>query len=162
MSRLSASLENYLKAIFIITAEKGAVRVKDISNYLGVKAGSVTSALKALSKTNHINYKPYSMILLTSKGFKQAQKINQKHKILKEFFIEILGADIKESDDVACNIEHVMTDQILHRLVCFVEFLSGRSKCSSNTIDKFHDYYNQCTNPCDKIRLLNLFQGDNR
>ena len=85
--KLSASLEDYLEAIFNIISDKGAVRAKDIAKYLGVKAGSVTVALKALSKTDHINYQPYEVITLTSKGLEQAKEIIRKHEILKDFFV---------------------------------------------------------------------------
>ena len=41
---LTASMEDYLEAIFYIVAEKGAARAKDISKRLKVNHSSVTGA----------------------------------------------------------------------------------------------------------------------
>ncbi|MFC1676128.1 metal-dependent transcriptional regulator [Planctomycetota bacterium] len=54
--QLSASLEDYLEAIFWIIQSKGATRAKDIAAKLSVKASSVTGALQALSEKKYVNY----------------------------------------------------------------------------------------------------------
>lgn len=87
-----SSLQDYLEAIFNIVSEKGGVRAKDIAKYLGVKAGSVTTALQTLAKTEHINYQPYEIITLTSEGLEEAKEVILKHEVLKDFFVQILGA----------------------------------------------------------------------
>ena len=48
--KISASLEDYLEAIFWIVKSKGAARAKDIAERLRVKASSVTGALQALKE----------------------------------------------------------------------------------------------------------------
>ena len=53
---LSASLEDYLKAIFRIVAVKQAARAKDISARLNVSNSSVTGALRTLADRGLINY----------------------------------------------------------------------------------------------------------
>ncbi len=65
---LSASLEDYLEAIFQIVAEKPAARVKDIAKKLNVAGPSVTGALQALTERKLINYAPYELITLTPKA----------------------------------------------------------------------------------------------
>ena len=67
-NHLSASLEDYLETIFLIVQKKQAARAKDISIELKVKASSVTGALRQLSEKGLINYAPYDIITLTSKG----------------------------------------------------------------------------------------------
>jgi len=47
---LSASLEDYLEAIYHIVREKKAARAKDISKRLGVNRSSVTGALHSLAE----------------------------------------------------------------------------------------------------------------
>ena len=68
MEKLSASLENYLRAIYYIVKEKQAARVKDISKFLQVGASSASEALKNLSEKGFINYEPYGIVTLTSYG----------------------------------------------------------------------------------------------
>ncbi len=138
---LSASLEDYLEAIFNIISEKGGVRAKDIAKYLGVKAGSVTTALQALARTEHINYQPYEVITLTSKGLEQAKAIIRKHEILRDFFVEILGADAKVAETGACKIEHVIPEKLIKRLIAFTEFIQACPRCGNDMVEKFHDYF---------------------
>ena len=64
---LTASLEDYLEAIFVIVARKQAVRAKDIARHLNVKNASVTR-VAALAERGLINYAPYDVITLTPSG----------------------------------------------------------------------------------------------
>ncbi len=138
---LSASLEDYLEAIFNIISDKGAVRAKDIAKYLGVKAGSVTVALKSLANSDHINYQPYEVITLTSKGLEEAKEIIHKHEVLKDFFVEILGADPKVAEDGACKIEHVIPEKLIKRLISFTEFIQACPRCGDDMVEKFRDHF---------------------
>ncbi len=131
-------MEDYLEAIFNIVSEKGGVRAKDIAKYLGVKAGSVTTALKALAKSNYVNYQPYEVITLTSKGLTEAKEIIRKHEILEDFFVEILGAKPKVAEEGACKMEHVIPDEIVERLISFTEFVQACPRCGSGWIKQFH------------------------
>ena len=72
---LSASLEDYLEAIYHIVAEKQAARTKDISQRLKVNNSSVTGALRALAERQLVNYAPYEVITLTASGKKIARDI---------------------------------------------------------------------------------------
>lgn len=146
--QLSASLEDYLEAIFNIISGKGAVRAKDIARYLNVKAGSVTTALQALAKTEHINYQPYEVITLTSKGLEQAKEIIRKHEILRDFFVEILGADVKIAEEGACKMEHVIPERLVKRLISFTEFVQSCPRCGNDMIEKFKGYFDK-KQPCD-------------
>ena len=62
LKNLTASQEDYLEAIYHISAEKMAARAKDISIYLDVRASSVTGALRILGKLGLVNYAPYDLI----------------------------------------------------------------------------------------------------
>lgn len=119
--QLSASLENYLEAIFEVVSKKGAVRAKDIAHRLGVKAGSVTGALQALSEKKLINYAPYEVITLTSEGLQKARQIIRRHEVLKDFFVDILGVEEAIADEGACKLEHDIPKIAFERLVEFVE-----------------------------------------
>jgi len=65
---LSASLEDYLEAIWHVEAAKGAARAKDIADRLGVNASSVTAALQTLAERGLVNYAPYDIVTLTAAG----------------------------------------------------------------------------------------------
>jgi DtxR family Mn-dependent transcriptional regulator len=120
---LSASLEDYLEAIFHIVREKQAARPKDISKFLDVGNSSVTGALRALKARNLVNYAPYDVVTLTPSGEKVARDVVRRHETLREFFIKVLAADTELADDAACRMEHAVPPDLLDRLVRFVEFI---------------------------------------
>ncbi len=125
---LTAGLEDYLEAIYNIEQEKSVSRVKDIATLLDVRAASVTGALQSLSEKQLINYTPYEYITLTDLGKVEAIKIVRRHRLLKRFFIDILGIEEPIADVGACNVEHNMPRMIVERMADFMDFMekSGR------------------------------------
>ena len=120
---LSASLEDYLEAIFHIEEQKHASRAKDIADRLQVSNASVTGALRQLAEKELINYAPYDLITLTSKGRDVAQDVVHRHETLRDFFVKILAVDETEAESAACKMEHGMSPAILDRITRFITFL---------------------------------------
>lgn len=133
---LSASMEDYLEAIYLIIEEKQAARAKDIVNFLNVNNSSVTGALRSLSSKGLINYAPYDLISLTEKGREHALGVVRRHKALKDFFTKILGADETEAEETACKMEHVISSNILEKLIQFVKFAEACPVISKGWIKK--------------------------
>jgi DtxR family Mn-dependent transcriptional regulator len=120
---LTASLEDYLEAIFNIIAEKEAVRPKDIAKRLKVSNSSVTGALRALADKALINYSPYDVITLTPTGKAAAKDVVRRHEVLSDFFVKVLAVDEAAADEAACQMEHSIPKIILERFIKFVEFI---------------------------------------
>lgn len=120
---LSASLEDYLEAIFHIVQKKKAARAKDISERLGVNGSSVTGALHSLSEKKLINYAPYDIVTLTQEGEWLARGITHRHTVLRDFFVKVLRVDDNAAEDSACRMEHAVSQEILDRLAEFVDFI---------------------------------------
>ena len=140
--QLSASLEDYLEAIFWIASSKGAARTRDIAKRLGVKAASVTGALQALAERKYVNYTPYEVVTLTSQGLEEAKKIVRRHEILRDFFISVLGIKEKIADDGACRLEHNIPKPIVDRLIEFMEFVESCPRGGKDWIEKFIEQCN--------------------
>lgn len=120
---LSASLEDYIEALYHIVKVKQAARAKDIVNQLKVSAASVTGALRALSEKGLIRYAPYDVITLTDLGEKVAKDVVRRHEVLKDFFTKILAVEEKEANEAACQMEHSIPKSILDRFVRFIDFV---------------------------------------
>ena len=120
--KISASLEDYLEAIYEIIEEKQAVRAKDIADRLDVAASSVTIALRGLVKRELINHVPYDVITLTPSGKKIAKEVSRKHGILKQFFVKVLAVKESVADECACKMEHVVPDEVMKKFVEFIKF----------------------------------------
>ncbi len=126
-SLLSASLEDYLEVIFWTVAGEGAARAKDIARQLKVKAASVTGALQLLAEKKYIHYRPYEAVTLTREGFDEAARVVQRHRILREFFTEVLGIDDALAEEKACRLEHGIGDEVTERLAALMKFVEGRA-----------------------------------
>jgi len=115
-SQLSASLEDYLEAIYHIVAQKQAARAKDIVTRLGVHNSSVTQALRSLSEKGLVNYAPYDLITLTEAGEAAAAGVVARHQALRAFLVDVLGLDAKQAEHDACRLEHDISPEVLERL----------------------------------------------
>jgi DtxR family Mn-dependent transcriptional regulator len=126
---LSASLEDYLKAIHQIVAEKQAARGKDIAQRLGVSNPSVTAALRSLADKGLINYAPYDIVTLTDRGREISEDITGRHRALRDFFVKVLSVGDDVADKAACDMEHALPRDILVSLTEFIGFVERRPEC---------------------------------
>ena len=122
---LSASLEDYLEAIYHVEVKKQAARATDISRRLGVRSSSVTGALRALAERDLVNYAPYDLITLTAAGRRLAKDVVRRHEVLRDFFIRILGVAQDQAEDSACKVEHAIPKPIMDRLTRFLSFVES-------------------------------------
>jgi len=137
---LSASLEDYLEAIFHIEEAKNAAKPKDIAERLHVRSASVTGALRSLAAKKLVNYAPYDLVTLTPAGRKAAKTVVAKHEALKAFFMQVLSVRESEADEAACEMEHAMPRIILERLVQYAEFV-GRCRISGARWEEGYGFY---------------------
>jgi DtxR family Mn-dependent transcriptional regulator len=136
----SASMEDYLEAIAQLGQPNKAVRVKQLSERLGVRMPSVTSALKKLSEQELVEHERYGHIKLTAAGRKLARDVIGRHEALTRFFGRALGIDGKTAEEDACKIEHVISPRSMERLVRFVEFIEACPQGGSNFPGRY-EYY---------------------
>lgn len=153
---LTASLEDYLEAIFHIAAEKGAARAKDISKRMKVNSSSVTGALRALAERELVNYAPYDLVTLTPKGVGLAEDVIRRHEVLRDFFVKVLSVDEAEGEEGACKMEHAVSRNILERLVQYIDFLESCPRAGSKWILGFWHYCNVGENVEDCEQCISL------
>lgn len=156
---LTKSTENYINAIYKLVNINKAARVKDISKLLKIGASSVSEALKPLSESGFINYEPYGLITLTSKGKKVAKELNKRHETICDFLENVLLVDKEIIDENAGKIEHGVSKEVLEK---FVRFLTFMQKCSCkepkwiksfkyySQKGKLQDKCNTCISQCQK------------
>lgn len=123
---ISFTEENYLKAIFSLSRLYGDAEVStnQISEHLNNKAASVTDMLKRLAEKKFIDYKPYKGVKLTEKGRKTAIKVVRKHRLWEVFLVEKLKFKWDEVHDIAEQLEHINSDELIEKLDLFL----GRPK----------------------------------
>jgi DtxR family Mn-dependent transcriptional regulator len=123
---MSGAFERYLEAIYEAgECAGGEVRVKDIAASLGVSKPSVSEMVDRMVENQLVTHDKYQHIKLTAKGRRIAKGLDRKHETIKHFFIDMLGVDPDVADKDACEIEHVISDVTLDKLV---EYLSSNKQ----------------------------------
>ncbi|MBA3665964.1 MAG: metal-dependent transcriptional regulator [Bacteroidetes bacterium] len=120
--QFSVTEENYLKAIYMLRENNdgGGVGTNELSQQLQNKAASVTDMLKRLAEKKLINYQKYKGVVLTSRGEKLAIKIIRKHRLWETFLVEKLSFKWDEVHEIAEQLEHIQSDELINRLENFI------------------------------------------
>ncbi len=139
-TQLSASLEDYLEAIYWIAVKKGAARGRDVAQKLNVRAASVTGALRTLADMELVNYAPYEVITLTDAGLDLAKKVIRRHEVLKDFFTRVLWVAEDLAESAACKLEHGIPPEIVDRLVTFTGFVQSCPRAGEDWLSQFKDH----------------------
>lgn len=107
---LHQSGEDYLEAILMLRAEKGAVRSIDVAQRLGYSKPSVSRAVSILKASGHLTMEADGRLELTELGTAVAQEIYERHEVLTECLVAMgVPADIAAQD--ACKIEHDLSPE---------------------------------------------------
>ena len=110
--KLQESGENYLETILILEKRNGIARSVDVANELGFSKPSVSRAMSVLKEAGYVKVGQINQLLLTEKGKEVAEKVYQKHCVLKEFLMQI-GVEEEIAAKDACRMEHVISEQTL-------------------------------------------------
>ena len=112
--------ENYLKAIYHLSLQSESVSTNQIATSLNTKAASVTDMLKKLADKELINYAKYQGVTLTVEGERIALSIVRKHRLWEYFLVEKLNFKWDEVHDVAEELEHISSKELIDRLDDFM------------------------------------------
>jgi DtxR family Mn-dependent transcriptional regulator len=112
--------ENYLKAIYHLLLRADSASTNQIATSLNTKAASVTDMLKKLAEKELINYIKYQGVTLTAAGEKIAISIIRKHRLWEYFLVEKLNFKWDEVHDVAEELEHIASKELIDRLDNFM------------------------------------------
>jgi DtxR family Mn-dependent transcriptional regulator len=115
--------ENYIKAIFKITEKnQGIANTNAIAEQLSTSPASVTDMLQRLSEKEYFNYEKYKGVNLTAKGIKMATNLIRKHRLWESFLVDKLGFSWDEVHDIAEELEHVNSEELVNRLDKFLGY----------------------------------------
>ena len=118
----SSSIEDYLKNIFHLQAEKKSVNTGTLASALNVSPASVSEMVSKLSRSGYIKNIPYKGFTLTSAGEKIAVSLIRKHRLIEVFLLERLNSSWEDVHGEAEKFEHVCSDMFINRLDKFLGF----------------------------------------
>ena len=104
------SAEDYLERILILQEKKNNVRSIDIAHDMGFSKPSISVAMKKLKEAGLIDIDVHGYIALTKEGHVIADKVYERHKVLKKVLIDI-GVDSEQAEKDACKVEHVISEE---------------------------------------------------
>jgi DtxR family Mn-dependent transcriptional regulator len=132
--RLTASKEDYLKAIAEAESEEGAVIAATIARWLGVTAPAVALALRRLRRDKLVRVDPKGRISLTVAGREISDKLRIRHHLVERMLYEILGMEWHKVHDEAERLEHSVSEDLERRLI---ERLGRHAPCPhGNQVEK--------------------------
>lgn len=103
------SEEDYLEALLILQRELPVVHRIDVAKKLSVSQAAVNKAVNLLLAKEYL-YEDGKHIFLTQGGKKYAEKVYEKHRILREFLLS-LGVSEAVAEEDACKMEHLVSDE---------------------------------------------------
>lgn len=118
---MSESTDNYLKTIYSLETAKGVQATTNaLAEKLNTKASSVTDMLKKLEGRGLVHYTKYHGTSLTTAGRKNALQIVRKHRLWEYFLVEKLDFKWDEVHDIAEQLEHIESAELIKRLDKFL------------------------------------------
>ncbi|RZK82185.1 MAG: metal-dependent transcriptional regulator [Pedobacter sp.] len=119
----SLTAENYLKIIYHLSqVTEGPVQTSAIAEKIQTKASSVTDMMRKLADKDLVNYTKYQGVELTTTGNSAAINIVRKHRLWEVFLVEKLNFKWDEVHDIAEELEHVNSKELVERLNAFLNF----------------------------------------
>src|SRR6476620_7329433 len=83
---------------------------------MGVVPGTATTMVKTLADSGLVTYEPRSGTRLTAGGEKLALHVLRRHRLVEPFLVKTLGLDWSEVHEEAEELEHAISDKVLHRI----------------------------------------------
>ncbi|MEZ4857230.1 MAG: metal-dependent transcriptional regulator [Flavobacteriaceae bacterium] len=122
---LTLAEENYIKNIFHLqqTFPEG-VSTNAIAEKLETKPSSATDMVQKLAEKNLLTYVKYKGTTLTENGKNIAANIIRKHRLWEVFLLEKLHFQWDEVHEIAEQLEHIQSEDLINRLDKFLDFPS--------------------------------------
>jgi len=109
---LTTAIEDYLKTIYALQLDGGAVSTNALADRLDVRPASVSGMLKRLAAIGLVEHERYRGVHLTDKGRLAALEVIRHHRLLELFLVESLGMSWDQVHAEADILEHHLSEQL--------------------------------------------------
>lgn len=113
------SAEDYLETILLLSKESEYVHRVEIARKLGVSQPAVQKAIKILQNSGYVEFDGMH-IYLTAEGADYAEKVYERHCIIREFLLKH-GVNAIDADADACELEHVVSEATFEMMKNYVK-----------------------------------------
>jgi len=113
---LSEAVQDYLKTIYTLQEQGGAVSTSALAEAKGVAAASATGMVKKLAGLKLARHNPYQGVVLTKAGQKMALEVIRHHRLLELYLAEALGYSWDKVHEEAERLEHVISEEFEEKI----------------------------------------------
>jgi DtxR family Mn-dependent transcriptional regulator len=118
---MSESIEMYLLRVALLQDSDQPVPIPQLAQELSISPVSAHEMCRKLTDKGLVQYEPYKGVTLTTDGDALAQRVLRSRRLWEMFFVEKLGIEPDEADEMACRFEHVTPDDLADRLATFLD-----------------------------------------
>ncbi|MCA9359499.1 metal-dependent transcriptional regulator [Candidatus Kaiserbacteria bacterium] len=119
---LSATKEDYVRAIYTLQESSDEAGVTQIADKLGLSKSTVSERLKDLAQDGFVIANPYSQVELTKKGVDAGKKLTYKHRLIEVFLHSVLKVPKDKVHEEAHRLEHACSDEVIQKLAKFLDY----------------------------------------
>ena len=122
--QLTLTEENYIKAIYTLSERHPSfdTSTNEIAERIRTKPPTVSDMLRKLTAKKLVTYEKYKKVQLTKTGRQLAMLIIRRHRLWEVFLHDKLHFAWDEVHDVAEQLEHIHSDELIIRLEKFLGF----------------------------------------
>ena len=113
---LTRSAEDYLKAIYTLTADGGAAANSTLAQALDLAPASVSGMVRRLADQGLLDYEPYRGATLTAGGRRIALRMLRRHRLIESYLVAHLGYTWDTVHEEAERLEHAVSDTLVERI----------------------------------------------
>jgi len=121
---LTFAEENYLKALFHLEYPIGRLSADHsspvatglLAESVGVQGSTVTDMVRKLAEKSYVTYEKSRGVNLTTQGHQIALQVIRRHRLWETFLMHTLGFDWSQVHELAEQLEHVQSDELISRL----------------------------------------------
>ena len=115
-STLTPSVEDYLKAIYRLSAADRPASTSEIANLLELSAASVSGMVKRLAEQGLVEHEPYRGVTLSAEGRRVALRMVRRHRMIEAYLVGFLGYTWDTVHEEAERLEHAVSDTLIERM----------------------------------------------
>ena len=118
---LSATKEDYLRAIYLLTEAGTTAGITSIAKRLSLSKSTVSERIKHLAEAGLVQASPYAEVSLTPAGRRAAEALTYKHRIIEVFLHDVLSIPESAVHAEAEKLEHACSDAVIQQMAAFLQ-----------------------------------------
>ncbi len=121
MEKTSATIEEYLEAIYNMQMEGDHVIGARLAEKFQVSPPTVTETLKRMTRDGLVEMDAKRQVSLTPAGVEIAEMVLRRHRLTERFLVDMLGMQWHQVHEEACRLEHYISGAVEARVVASLE-----------------------------------------